>query len=318
MTLFRVARLSTALAAGLVAVLAMAARAQDPARVVEPRRLIVHVGDIGSARSVNRAAFDAVDSGAVSSVSVVVQGPAFDDAMERLRAHPDLDVGVTLTLTSEWPTRRWGPVLPREAVPTLVDPDGMLHRHWSGTGVNPAEVEQELRAQIQMARMAGLRISHLDVHQLALYGTGTVYSEMLARIARDEMLPVLLARRGLPGSEQISAELVGWPVLEQVATISPAETPARWAWWYETALRTLPPGTSELIVHPAYDDEEMRASTREIAVLGHEWRQRELDVLVSADFRRILAQRGIRLVGWRDVYITLPARVPASTPPPTH
>ncbi len=290
--------------------------AQDRPAIGAPRRLIVHADDIGISRSVNRAAFAAAENGAVSSLSVMVPALAFDDAAQWLRTHPAVDVGVHLTLTCEWPGRRWGPVLPREMVPSLVEVDGSFHRRWDPQRVNPAEAEQELRAQILLARAAGLHVTHLDVHQFVLFGSGAVFSGVLTRIARDERLPVLLARHGPPGIEHVSAELPGWPVLAQVTTIGAAETPARWARWYETALRTLPPGTSELIVHPGYDDADLRDVTGDLIGWGAAWRQRDLDVLLGPEFRRLLDERGIRLISWRELAITVPESPPEPRVPP--
>jgi hypothetical protein len=264
-------------------------------------RLIVHADDVGMALSVNRAVFAALERGTVSSMSVMVPGPAFDDAVARILAHPGVDVGVHLTLTSEWAGVRWGPVLPREQVPSLVDASGKFRQVWDPIQVKPAEVELELRAQIKRARDAGLPISHLDVHQFVLYHSGRVLAEILARISRDEDLPVLLARHGLPGSEEVAAALPGTRMLDNLQTIGPAEPPGRWMRYYEMLVRDLPPGVSEVIVHPGYDDSELRAATAGADAWGAAWRQRELDVLMSDQFRQLLEEHHVLLVQWHGL-----------------
>jgi predicted glycoside hydrolase/deacetylase ChbG (UPF0249 family) len=93
------------------------------------------------------------------------------------KAHPDADLGLHLTLTAEWQTFRWGPVTPRNLVPSLVGPDGNFYatteefaRH---AQVN--EVETEIRAQIERAKAMGLDPTHLDAHMHTLYVTPQLF-----------------------------------------------------------------------------------------------------------------------------------------------
>ncbi len=285
-----------------MAALTLPLAAQRPAPAPPPiKRLIVHADDLGMAVSVNRAAMAAFEAGTVSSVSVMVPAPAFDDAVERIKAHPTLDVGVHLTLTSEWTGVRWRPILPAQMVPSLVDEQGFFHRTWDATKVNPLEVEQELRAQIVTARQAGLQLTHIDVHQNVLFTSGHTFAELLAGIATDEGLPVLLARSGLVGSAPVAALMSNPIILESVHTIGPAETPGGWARWYDNTLRALPPGVNLLVVHPGFDDEEMQRMMVGQEAWGAAWRQRETDVLLSPEFRKQLSERGLILIGWRSV-----------------
>lgn len=288
--------------AALVAALSHPLVAQRPAPPPPPvKRLIVHADDLGMSVSIDKAAMAAVEAGTVSSVSVMVPAPAFDDAVERIKAHPSLDVGVHLTLTSEWLGVRWRPILPVQMVPSLVDEQGFFHRTWDATKANPLEVEQELRAQILTARQAGLQLTHLDVHQNVLFTSGHTFAEVLANVATDEGLPVLLAKSGLAGSAQVASFLPNPVILESVRTISAAESPGGWARWYDNTLRALPPGVNLLVVHPGYDDEEMRTMIVGQEAWGAAWRQRETDVLLSPEFRKQLSERGLILIGWRSV-----------------
>ena len=288
--------------AALLAAVALPIGAQRPTPPPPPvKRLIIHADDLGMSVSVNRAAMLAVEAGTVSSVSVMVPTPSFDDAVDRIKAHQNLDVGVHLTLTSEWLGVRWRPILPAEMVPSLVDADGYFHRKWDPTKVNPLEAEQELRAQILTARQVGLQLTHIDVHQFVLYGSGRPFAEVLANIAKDEGLPVLLAKSGLPGSAQVAELFTNPVILESIHTIGPAETAGRWPQWYANTLRALPPGVNEIIVHPGFDDEELRRIIVGQEAWGAAWRQRETNVLTSPEFRKQIDERGLILIGWRSV-----------------
>jgi hypothetical protein len=92
----------------------------------DAKLLIIHPDDLAVAHSVDDASFAALESGAVTSASVMVPCPWLTEVADWARSHPDADLGLHLTLTSEWKTYRWGPVAPRDQVPTLLEPDGYL------------------------------------------------------------------------------------------------------------------------------------------------------------------------------------------------
>lgn len=274
--------------------------------------MIVSAVDLGMARSVDRAAFAAVDRGTVSSVSVMAVGAAFDDAAALIRAHPGLDVGVHLVVSAEWPNARWRPILPCAVVPTLCEADGSLRRRFDPTVTDLGQLEQELRAQLMVVHAAGIAVTHVDVHKNALYGSGSRFAEVLARVARDEGLPVVLARAGAVEWGALAAGLVENPMLDAWTSITPLETAARWPRWYESAVRGAPAGVTQLVVHPGYDDPELQALTEGVEAWGAAWRQRDLDVLLGDDLRRELEERHVSLVGWRDV--PRRARAPGASP----
>src|SRR4029079_5544156 len=90
----------------------------------DSKLLILHADDLGVAHSADAASFDALDKGAVSSASIMMPTPWVTEVAAYARAHPDADLGVHLTRTSEWQTYRWGSVESKDKVPTLLNPDG--------------------------------------------------------------------------------------------------------------------------------------------------------------------------------------------------
>jgi predicted glycoside hydrolase/deacetylase ChbG (UPF0249 family) len=89
--------------------------------------------------------------------------------------------------------------------------------------------------------------------------------------------------------------------LDHTVTIEPGIPPEKWAEFYLSALTNLKPGVTEFVIHPGYDDEELRAATRERSTWGSAWRQRDYDFFTSDQFREILAQQKIKLITWREL-----------------
>jgi len=269
----------------------------------DARLLIVHADDLGVTHSVNAATIRALETGLVNSASLMPATPWFPEIAAYGREHPDADLGLHLALPSERTFYRWGPVASRERVPTLLDAAGYLHQNWTdATSIAPSEVEIELRAQIERALALGVKPTHLDSHQNRLYQTSQPLFEVFRRVARAYGLPMLLPREWFATWSYLGEGLAPDDVvIERVLTITPDVPAEGWAAFYRDGVDSLPPGVTELVIHPAFDDEEMRAFSREQATWGAAWRQRDFDYFMSAAFRQQLRQKGITLVTWREI-----------------
>jgi predicted glycoside hydrolase/deacetylase ChbG (UPF0249 family) len=256
--------------------------------------LILHGDDLGVAHSVDAASLDALDRGAITSASIMMPTPWVTEVAAYARAHPNADLGLHLTLTSEWETYRWGSVEAKDKVESLLDSTGTFPSDVPPVVARAkmAEVERELRAQVERALALGIRPTHLDSHMGTLFGSPELIATYV-KVAHDYRLP-FLAPRGLPvGPNDV--------VLDQVVIAGPEVARDKWKQFYLDAIAGLKPGLTEMIVHLGHDDAELQAVTVNHEPYGSAWRQRDYEVVTSAEFRKALADNHIVLVRWRDL-----------------
>src|SRR5271163_291745 len=187
----------------LLAIASREARAQSAAKSLaeklgyprDAKLVIIHADDLGMTHSVNAASIKGLESGLVTSASIMVPCPWFPEMADYAKGHPDADLGLHLTLTSERVFYRWGPVAPRDKVPSLLDANGYFHLNWTETtNIDAKEVEMELRAQIEKALAMGVRPTHLDSHQYRLFENGKDIFQSVLRVAHEYKLPVFMVR----------------------------------------------------------------------------------------------------------------------------
>ena len=205
-----------------------------------------------------------------------------------------------LTLTSEWKNYRWGPVASKNEVPGLLGPNGNL---WPDVplvtkNATPAEVEREIRAQVERAMKAGIRPTHLDSHMGTLFTPA--YFPVYVKVAREYGLP-FLAMRTASAPAALLALLKDTDILPGAIVMASSVEPRNWAEYYLGVIRSLKPGLTELIVHLAYDDAEMQAVTEDHPAYGSAWRQRDFDVITSPAFRQALQDNAVTLIGWKEI-----------------
>jgi hypothetical protein len=263
------------------------------------RLLIIHADDFGMMHSANRAIMEALEQHWVTSASILVPCPWFPEVARWAKAHPDADLGVHLALNADWTTYRWGSVSPQPKVSSLLDEDGYLPLTTDdvATHAKVGDVEIETRAQIDKAQAAGIHVSHLDAHMDTLVSTADMLNVYLS-LGRDYKLPVVLQRRQNFRGIQVAPDLV---LFDRVLEIGPGVPKRQWMDAYRKMLATLPAGTYELIVHLAYDDDEIRGATSDHPDWGAEWRQNDFDMVRSQEFHQFLQTQGFTLISWKDL-----------------
>lgn len=241
--------------------------------------------------SVNMALEKLIETGLPVSVSVMFPTPWYQETVEMLKRHPNVAVGIHLTLNSEWKNYRWGPVLGRTAVPSLVDADGYFFPSAEALHQNHPdlkEVEKELRAQIERARGSGLKIDYVDYHM----GTAVRYPEF------REIAERLAKEYGL-GMSQYFGDLRHDSQYEAAPRDKTDSLVAM--------IDRLKPRFNLVITHVGIDDAELGALV-DMNTSGplpdmSKNRQGELDALMSPRFRDALKTRNIQLLTYRQLIV---------------
>jgi predicted glycoside hydrolase/deacetylase ChbG (UPF0249 family) len=267
---------------------AIVQQARAPDSSGEPIRLIIRGDDFGMCRSVNVAVEKAFKEGVLTCTSLMVPCPWFEDAARICRNNPGLQVGVHLTLNSEWAEYRWGPVLPASEVPSLVDDDGYFYATVKGfldANPKPEEVEKELRAQVERAYQAGIDVAYVDYHM----GTAVSrpeYRRIVEKIAQEHQIPI--------------SRYYGEKDTPNIYHTPPRQKTKRLV----EILEGLQPGFWLLVCHPGLDSVEMQgmsaanpASLQNIAAN----RGAVTRALTSPAVKRLIKRRHIQLLGYRDI-----------------
>jgi chitin disaccharide deacetylase len=274
------------------------------------RALAVHVDDVGMCHGANVAFLELARSGGVTCGSVMVPCPWFREIADAAAADPTLDLGVHLTLTSEWPQYRWGPLSTVSRASGLVDDQGYLPRNCIELRrrLDVAAAEAELRAQVERALAAGIDATHLDTHMGAAAVPELV--DLYVRLGREYRLPVLLPREidsytgvlrmgeipeGYCAPLVAGLDAAGLPLFDcfrMTPGVPSDEVDAR----YRSLIEELPEGATFLSVHcNAPGDIEAIVPPR-----AH-WRTDEYRLFGSGQPRRWMADAGIRAIGMREV-----------------
>lgn len=251
--------------------------------------VLVRCDDIGMCHSVNVAAKAVLDKGFPVSMSVMVPCPWFTEAAEMLKKYPNVSIGIHLTLNSEWKQYRWGPVSGAKAVPSLVDSLGNFFPSRSALfGNNPklSEIESELRAQIERALHAGLKIDYLDYHM----GAAVQTSETRAIVEK------LAAEYKLGISRYYNEdEVQGWYFATPANKLDSMMTNLKAAQPHETKL---------LVIHVGLDSQEMSAMEDANPFGPKEMskhRNGEFNALISPQFQQLLHDVKYRLVNYHTL-----------------
>jgi hypothetical protein len=282
---------------------------KDLRKQTAKRYVIIHADDAGMSHSVNAATIEGFEKGAVSSASIMVPCPWFAEFAAYARENPQYDYGIHLSLTSEWKYYRWGPVAPREKVPSLIDKDGFL---WDNNGlvaanVKASEVEIELRAQIQRAKQFGVTLTHLDPHMGALLMRPDLV-EAYVNAGLEFDLPVLFVRTfaeevlrefpGLKGNyDELKMELKKrrMPILEAVFQNYDEQDYERRKHWYLDVLKNLPEGVSEIIIHCGIDNTELKAVTT-----SSNRRDADRRIFIDPEVMAEIKNQNVEVISWKQ------------------
>ncbi len=278
----------------------------------DARVVILHADDVGMCHGANQAFLDLARAGRIDCGSVMVPCPWFPEIARAAKADPSLDLGVHLTLTSEWYGYRWGPVAVRSAASGLMDEDGYFHRDCLllRAAVDPMAAEEEMQAQIERALSAGMDVTHLDTHMGAALVPELLHGTL--RLARRYDLPLLLPRdlssylsvlrmgEVDPGPyREAVAELdaSGLPVVDRFA-MTPGVPAAQSESAYAALVTPAEPGLTYVALHPN-DGKDIGDVIRDHPHAQTHWRTDEVRLFGDGTCDAAIARAGVRRLGMR-------------------
>lgn len=266
--------------------------------------LIIHADDLGSSQSENAASFYAMEKGSVNSGSIMVPCPWFEQVVDYAKDHPRADLGIHLTLNSEWRHYKWGPVSDPVEVKSLLDknpyfPDNLGH---VAEHAKIEEADKELRAQIQTALDRGIDLTHLDTHMGAM-ALRPDLMRLYMKLGLDFKLPVMISKQEWSDFNKNDKDLSeNTPVvLDNIYVAAPDDYKNGMTSYYTKILQNLKPGVHTVLMHTGYDNDEMRAITTGHEAYGAKWRQQDFDFFTSDLCKKVISENKIQLITWREI-----------------
>ena len=270
----------------------------------ESKLLIIHADDMGLAHSVNIACIKAFDNKGITSGSIMVPCPWAPEISAYVKDHPGIDVGIHLTLTAEWDYYKWGGITSSDQIPSLLDKNNNFFPSVEelGKSVKTAEAEKELRAQIDRAIASGVHPTHLDTHMGSVLANPELVKIYLG-LSDIYHLPVLFPRAYLSWFQPDMAKSMGSKIflIDNLFMLEPKMITGKWIDPYQKAIETMKPGLNEMIVHVAIDNDEMQAIAKGHNDYGSAWRQNDLNLVSSQEFKDLLKNNHIILIGWKQI-----------------
>lgn len=282
----------------------------------DDRLVIIHTDDIGMCQASIDAFADLWDFGLISSGAVMVPCPWFLEAAAYARSHPEVDLGIHITLTSEWETYRWGPVTTRDPASGLLDAQGFFYKTTQEVWVNadPSAAIAEMDAQVSRAVEEGMTPTHVDTHMGSVGHPSLIpgYIQLATRYGVPLMIPRLAAEelmqresldedtaRKITGMISTLEEM-GIPLLDQLSGLELDDASDRIG-QAKQALGGLKPGITHFIIHPSKDTPELRHITD-----SWDCRVADYETFMNADIRDFIKHEGIHIIGYKDLKDLMP------------
>jgi predicted glycoside hydrolase/deacetylase ChbG (UPF0249 family) len=276
----------------------------------ESKVLVLHAHGLGMCHETNAAGEQLMESGHVRSASAMPPCPWFADVAQWSTKHRDADLGLQLTINSEWQRYRWKPVLSDGSVASLTDTDRFLWHTPIQTMVNASadEVERELRAQIEWARANGLQPTHLTTHLGTLF-TRLDLTEVYLRVARQYWIPAVVVdltpeqverfrSKGYPVPDALVQVLDSYPLpkVDDLRIVGSADSYEAKKQSFLKMIRELPPGITQIAFQPAVESEALK-------LIAGDWQQRvwEAQLMKDDEVRAVLKSDGVIITDWREL-----------------
>lgn len=273
--------------------------------------LMIHADDAGMCDEANIAIKNYFDKKEIQGAAIMVPCPSADVAMQWAGQHPNVDVGLHLTLTSEWKTYRWGTVADAAVVPGLLDLDKKMWHEVSQVveHASAEEVEIEIRAQIEKAISVGMKPSHIDTHMGSLYGSPE-YVKVFLKVAEEYSIPANalelsnpqvvehFKKAGYPITDEVVETMANYslPKLDFFTSVPNGKTYEEKRENFFQLVKNLPNGLTEIIFHPSVQSDKLMSIT-------NSWQQRVWEAELFSDpvVKKFFKDEGIVFTDYIDI-----------------
>jgi predicted glycoside hydrolase/deacetylase ChbG (UPF0249 family) len=273
--------------------------------------IILHADDAGMCEEANISISDYFENGNIQSAAVMMPCPNAGEMIEWAKENPKHDIGIHLTLTSEWKEYRWGTVADKAEVPGLLDPEGKMWRSVREVVMNatPVEVEEEIRAQIDKAIAMGYNPSHIDTHMGTLYGHHE-FVKVFFKVAEEYGIPanaielsdtIVLnnfKKQGYPLTDDAVKLVADYslPKVDNFTSAPHGKTYDEKVENFKLLVKSLNPGITEIIFHPSEESEKLKSIT-------NSWQQRvwEAKMFNDKNLIKFFEDEGIIFTNWKEM-----------------
>ncbi len=273
--------------------------------------IMLHADDIGMCTEANHSGVYYLQNEMIQSAAVMVPCPGYEEMADWRRQYQEFDMGLHLTLTSEWKTYRWPTVVETDKVPGLIDPEGnMWHSVQQVVGnASAKEVEAEIRAQVNKAIADGFNPTHIDTHMGTLYGHHD-FTEAYLKVAEEYRIPAMVIsmqnemvvdhfkKAGYPITEEMISHVKKYslPKLDFFTSVPTGKTYEEKMENFKSLVRELPNGITEIIFHPSYHTDELKEIT-------NSWQQRvwEAEMFADPELWKFFAEENIIFTNWKEM-----------------
>ena len=284
---------------------------------VNSKVVMLHADDIGMCSEANEAVIPYLLNDQIQSAAAMVPCPWFNDIADWYKKHPEEDIGLHLTLTSEWKNYRWGPVSNPSNVPELIDPEGYM---WRGvidvvSRTPVTTIEKEVRAQIERAYERGIKPGHIDTHMGTLYSK-VEYAEAFFKVAMEYGIPANVIeftpdrvqkfrKQGYPITARLiqSGTEYTLPKLDDFTSVPNGKSYQEKKENFFDLIQNLEPGITEIIFHPSIETEGLKKIT-------NSWQQRvwEAKMFSDPEVIQFLKNEGIIFTNWKEMMVRFKER----------
>lgn len=274
--------------------------------------VVLHAHDMGLCYESNAAAEKLLADGVVQSTSAMAPCPWFANCASWAKLNPTHDVGLQLTLNSGLSQYRWKPVAQHGLAASLVDSQGFLWPTTLQTTVNASvdDIEHELEAQLQQAKLQGLNPSHLTTHLGTLYSR-LDFTEAYLRFARRNWIPAVVLEltperiesfrdQGYPLPEGLMEVIEQYPLprVDHLKFVPMAESKKEKREKTLDLFESLPNGLTQVAFAPAEVSEGLRR-------IDDRWQQRvwEFELFSDPKLADLLRSKGVIFTNWREIML---------------